>query len=356
MNKLHRLSLSKHTQNVLSGRHTKVVDSSMTLTYTDRSGGEVELTETDEKAERLWRNRGRTKADQEILKRLKFSAGGNWSYCESNELSQVDHFYPRSRYSERCFLWDNYVGACGPCNAAKGDAFPLDSGTPLLLNPYIEDALDYFFFSPKTGKLVIRRDISRHDQERARLTLGTLELNRREKARKIHFRTCVAAIKEYAKAKLAGDSGKMADLRESMLERNHSVLSFLLLLWRRNMLDWDLSDALARAGEIADWVKVVRDDEALLRELLFKVLDQVAVELGELCLTFEDGSLLYLCRFSRRIALADTASKLSESRLVDFEVLDRELILVFDRCRVTLDRSADQCMFFVQDDRLLGVW
>ena len=67
---------------------------------------------------------------------------GKCAYCESRitvvTYGAVEHFYPKSRYIDKTFAWDNLLLSCDICNDAghKGDRFPLDRrGNPLLIDP-----------------------------------------------------------------------------------------------------------------------------------------------------------------------------------------------------------------------------
>ncbi|HAN46134.1 MAG TPA: HNH endonuclease [Cyanobacteria bacterium UBA8156] len=70
---------------------------------------------------------------------------GRCAYCESQitavTYGAIEHFFPKSRYPDRTFAWENLLLACDVCNSRKGDTFPLDAadGTPLLVNPCAED-------------------------------------------------------------------------------------------------------------------------------------------------------------------------------------------------------------------------
>lgn len=102
----------------------------------------------------------KVKADHEILQRLAFSSGGVCHYCERDTLSEVDHFYPKSLYPDQRFSWTNFVGSCSICNKKKGTKFPEDQKGALFLNPFEDDPLEFFHFSPTSGKLVPQSNLS----------------------------------------------------------------------------------------------------------------------------------------------------------------------------------------------------
>jgi uncharacterized protein (TIGR02646 family) len=121
---------------------------------------------------------------KEVKSALNKMFAGKCAYCESQILhidyGDIEHFYPKSQYSVKCFDWDNLLLACGKCNGKsyKGDKFPLsDEGTPLLVNPVNDDPDVYFTFEfdIDTGTANV---ISLN--ERGEVTESTLGLNRTE--------------------------------------------------------------------------------------------------------------------------------------------------------------------------------
>jgi uncharacterized protein (TIGR02646 family) len=109
--------------------------------------------ERAEEAARLWKLQGKTFQEiREVLGRMA-SGISRCMYCEDNEGTAVDHFWPKATYPLQAYLWDNYLMACSGCNGRKNKTFPLDAtGAPLLLNPVEEEPADHLAFSPSTGK------------------------------------------------------------------------------------------------------------------------------------------------------------------------------------------------------------
>jgi len=81
-------------------------------------------------------------------------------YCEDSLGDEVEHIYPKDLYPERCFVWDNYVYACGPCNGPKSNKFAVfkdadgsfvelapatmpPAGWAAMINPRTEDPLQF---------------------------------------------------------------------------------------------------------------------------------------------------------------------------------------------------------------------
>jgi uncharacterized protein (TIGR02646 family) len=80
-------------------------------------------------------------------------------YCEDSRGTDIDHFWPKSRYPQRAFDWMNMLLICTGCQRAKGDRFPLDSNDrPQLIDPTAEEPWDYLFFVPATGVITARYD------------------------------------------------------------------------------------------------------------------------------------------------------------------------------------------------------
>jgi hypothetical protein len=74
-------------------------------------------------------------------------------YCGDNQGSDVDHFEPLSRAPLRTFDWLNHLLACSICNSHfKRDRFPTaPDGSPLLIDPTVEDPLDHLRLSLTAG-------------------------------------------------------------------------------------------------------------------------------------------------------------------------------------------------------------
>ncbi|MFV8755246.1 HNH endonuclease [Nannocystaceae bacterium ST9] len=79
-------------------------------------------------------------------------------YCEDNMGTDIDHFWPKSKFPERAFSWDNHLLACSHCNSnEKRECFPLGiDGRPLLLDPTAEDPREHLIFIPSNGEFEAR--------------------------------------------------------------------------------------------------------------------------------------------------------------------------------------------------------
>jgi len=118
-------------------------------------------------------------------------------YCEDSVANQVEHIYPKDFYPEKCFDWENYVYACGPCNGPKNNLFaifneasgdfqrinpphwPNDSpppgGKPVLINPRIENPLDFAILDLKdTFLFFLLPGLNETDSLRAEYTFNEI--------------------------------------------------------------------------------------------------------------------------------------------------------------------------------------
>jgi uncharacterized protein (TIGR02646 family) len=109
------------------------------------------------KAKALWKNKNKTTFGK-IRKILKEMASGleRCMYCEDSHGTDIEHFWPKSKYPARAFDWLNYLLACSTCNSNfKRTQFPLDGNdAPLLIDPSVDDPHDHLQLSPSTGKYV----------------------------------------------------------------------------------------------------------------------------------------------------------------------------------------------------------
>jgi hypothetical protein len=82
-------------------------------------------------------------------------------YCVDSHGSDIDHFWPKADFPDRCFLWPNMLLCCTECGRFKGSRFPLSAtGQPMLIDPSAEDPWEHLDFDPDTGNLTARYDSS----------------------------------------------------------------------------------------------------------------------------------------------------------------------------------------------------
>lgn len=138
MRKVARLSLSPSAMARLSALTTDVV-------------GAVD---PKARAATLWGSKSK-EAFSEVRGVLKEMAGGleRCMYCEHNEGTDIEHFWPKSEYPERAFDWPNYLSACSHCNSNhKRAKFPLSNGVPELLDPTVDEPSHHLRLLPINGK------------------------------------------------------------------------------------------------------------------------------------------------------------------------------------------------------------
>jgi uncharacterized protein (TIGR02646 family) len=120
---------------------------------------------TGEPVQRSWAAARRTKSlKNNVFETLVAMSGARARcyFCNDSRGTDIDHFWPKRRYSERVFEWSNMLLVCSGCNRKKADQFPLDQdGHPLLIDPTKEDPWDYLFFEPATGQVVARWDLQK---------------------------------------------------------------------------------------------------------------------------------------------------------------------------------------------------
>ena len=91
----------------------------------------------------------------DVRTRLDLMFQGKCCYCEKIIAKDIEHFYPKTLYPMRMFVWENLLRACKDCNfeklAADPDS-PLDSsGERSLLDPTRDRPEDYLFWDLLTG-------------------------------------------------------------------------------------------------------------------------------------------------------------------------------------------------------------
>ncbi len=84
---------------------------------------------------------------EDIKQSLKTSTHGKCAFCEGipdeTGYAEVEHFYPKSLYTERTFEWENLLYCCKQCNNKKLNH---DTYQFPIVNPYDDDPDDYFTY------------------------------------------------------------------------------------------------------------------------------------------------------------------------------------------------------------------
>lgn len=94
------------------------------------------------------------------------------AYCEGLVPRDIEQYYPKSKFPERMYRWDNLLFACKNCNTDKGQRFPMDGTTPLLIDPCKDDPATFITWDLTTGRPVPTTDAVR--RTRADATLSKL--------------------------------------------------------------------------------------------------------------------------------------------------------------------------------------
>ncbi len=108
-----------------------------------------------------WERARRTRTMARVAQVLAAMSGRRQrcTFCGDSRSTDIEHFWPKVRYRQRVFRWDNMLWICTGCNRQKGDRFPLDrQRRPLLIDPTAEDPWDFLYFDGHTGNITARYD------------------------------------------------------------------------------------------------------------------------------------------------------------------------------------------------------
>ena len=165
-------------------------------------------------------------------------------YCEDSCADEVEHLKPKNFYPEAVFAWDNYLYACGPCNGGKSDqyaiiprrskkivkivresgvaALPPPAGSPVFLNPRIDDVEKLFFLDLlDTFLLLPNPSATKLLRERTQYTIDVLKLNRESlpEARQEAYENYRDRLEAYIRRREKGDSQAKLDKRIASLKK-----------------------------------------------------------------------------------------------------------------------------------------
>lgn len=240
MRRIYQRKLSHRAKRMLAERRKKVLDAP------DRAA----------EAARLWQQKS-GKSWDEIRATLAAMATGveRCMYCEDSEGTDIEHFYPKSRYPEDAYEWDNYLLACSRCNSNyKRDHFPVnDEGWPLLIKPTHEDPADYIEYSPTTGMWIDIDSYGVGAQSRRVFGLDRATLVR---GRRAAWQSYQAYVIRYDRLRQQGRDTEAQRYLEGLVDLPFSSLMTTIVRFaadpqRRGALAPELVAALARRPEIA---------------------------------------------------------------------------------------------------------
>ena len=130
-----------------------------------------------------WKSARQTKPLKTVATALAGMAGSRerCMYCCDSHGTDIDHFWPKSGYPERMFLWPNLLLSCTECGRFKGNLFPVQDGLPELVDPTAENPWQFLDFDPETGVVVARYDVAANaENPKGVETVRILQLDRRE--------------------------------------------------------------------------------------------------------------------------------------------------------------------------------
>lgn len=204
-----------------------------------------------------WKSAKGTKSFEEIHGVLLLMASGRerCMYCEDSAGTDIEHFYPKSRYPQRAFSGDNYLLACSHCNSnRKRDRFPLTKGgQPKLIDPTSDNPRAHLRLLIDTGELAAitsmgLKSIDVFGLNRERLTRGRSDA----------WRTALILMREYSALRdstaafdqLAADE-YLRTIRDASFA---SVRDTIGSLFTRGGLglDRDICELVARFPELVD--------------------------------------------------------------------------------------------------------
>lgn len=201
-------------------------------------------------------NKKGNKAFDDVKKKLTDMCCGaiRCHYCEDSEADSVGHHAPKSLYPDLCFSWDNLFYACNSCNRPKrsqhavfdevsnqridvpghprkfeGEQLtPPPSGQPVLLNPRVDNPLDYLFLDLQGRfEFAIFALPDTPAYFRAEYTRKTLNLNRPAlyEARKSAYSTFETALEKYVSLKGAGaTTDRLVNSRRAVQSYHHQTV------------------------------------------------------------------------------------------------------------------------------------
>jgi len=178
----------------------------------------------------FWNNRRGSLTVVGALAALKQMAGPRerCMYCVDSAGNDVEHFWPKSQYWGRMFLWENLLLCCTHCGRLKSEEFPLMNGEPLLIDPANDEPWQYLDFDPVTGNIVARFNPDFGGEwPKGRETVKILRLDRREgvaNGYKKTFRRLKAFVEELLQREFSNDD--VERLRES---DDHGLLGWCFI-------------------------------------------------------------------------------------------------------------------------------
>ncbi|MER6946561.1 HNH endonuclease [Nonomuraea sp. NPDC000554] len=137
-------------------------------------------------------------------------------YCGDSRGTDIDHFEPINSSPLRTFDWMNHLLACSSCNSnSKRDQFPCDAnGTPLLIDPTIDDPYDHL-------RLILSTGFYRGNTPKGKTTIDVLRLNRGDlqRGRELAFPRCQAMLRDYLRMQDSGNLREATKMLNALQEQ-----------------------------------------------------------------------------------------------------------------------------------------
>lgn len=202
------------------------------------------------------------------------------SYCEDSKADEVEHINPKDWYPEKCFEWQNYCYACGPCNGPKNNKFaifknsdgsylelirrrnapviPPIPGESVLINPRTENPLAFIYLDIKNTFFFVplEEDKNTKDYIRSQYTIDILGLNSRSylvKARRNAFGNFKARIKEYITERDKGTTDEQLNEMIKQIKGEHHQTVLHEMIRQKNSSNI-LKNLFDQAPEAEEWI------------------------------------------------------------------------------------------------------
>ena len=240
------------------GKAERVLSETTTLFLKQRTARAKSL--DPKKIDANWKSFRKTKAGREVIEVLRRTFHDKCAYCEQVAAKDIEHFYPKSRFPTKAYTYANFLWACKNCNTEKMAVFPLDpAGKAILLNPTIDEPLDYIRWDELSGKIIPHPDPIRG--HRAVQTIDLLKLDqyslfeeRRIKLNRVLYLLSRVIEVEPVRAET------MERLREE-LAPERPWLGIIRQLFRGPNVRYQplVETALARSAELREWTRLWRE-------------------------------------------------------------------------------------------------
>ena len=195
----------------------------------DQIDGISDFVGRSDRAKRSWKGKTGSNAGKAAFKDIKdqlldMGVGTEiCNYCEQNEGTDIEHIKPKDWFPAKTFVWDNYLLACRTCNTDhKNNKIAVFDGNNarldvqaeppnddiLLINPRVEDPMDFLWLNIIRGVFVAHPDLAQEFRaiQKAEYTIELLGLNLRNtliESRKSAARYYLDRLERYANIKEA---------------------------------------------------------------------------------------------------------------------------------------------------------